>query len=447
MLDADIAGRAHGPAFKIIAQVLNRALGFDLCVCPPGAVAPYAEALDERVAGLFRRLARVSSADASEGIRLALATAREPRTHGGLALRAAVSETPYAYLSTVVAVLPRVSADLEHAGLLAGAVHLALERTGVLPAARGCQQRLLDDGVDLDYAGMARAAGPRQEGDAEPFALQAVVSAGRALRHRRRGWLRLRADAVLDGLAPEVRAHRWAHGGPEGGLGFVANTSPDLAAWDDLEFVANLRRRCRLPVLKAGPCRHRRVGTGTACGEAADALGDHAVQCMVGGDHTTFHDGAVLELAKMHKAAGLRVRTEVLKPHLATAKHAEPRPDLESWGSAALPHFLGDFTLVSPWAARNAAAATRGPARAAASAELAKVVKYGARGGCTVQGLAMESGGRHGPALAEHLGLLASLARARCSARWQQERPWLRDWRTRLAVLLGRFTAQAVQHG
>ena len=74
-------------------------------------------------------------------------------------------------------------------------------------------------------------------------------------------------------------------------------------------------------------------------------------------------------------------------------------------------------------------------------------MKYGARGGCTVQGLAMESGGRHGPALAEHLGLLASLARARSSARWQQTRPWLRDWRTRLAVLLGRFTARAVQHG
>ena len=138
MLDADIAGRARGPAFKIIAMVLNRALGFDLCVCPPGAVAPYAEALDERVAGLFRRLARASTADAGEEVRLALAAAREPRTHGGLALRAAMSEAPYAYLSTVVAVLPRVSADLEHAGLPAGAVHLALERTGVLPAARGC---------------------------------------------------------------------------------------------------------------------------------------------------------------------------------------------------------------------------------------------------------------------------------------------------------------------
>eukprot|EP00969_Alexandrium_andersonii_P063277 2786232-Alexandrium_andersonii.AAC.1 len=43
MLDSVAGYRMRGPVLKAPALVLNRALSFDLCVCPPGAIAPYAE--------------------------------------------------------------------------------------------------------------------------------------------------------------------------------------------------------------------------------------------------------------------------------------------------------------------------------------------------------------------------------------------------------------------
>ena len=175
-----------------------------------------------------------------------------------------------------------------------------------------------------------------------------------------------------------------------------------------------------------------------------DEWGDHAIQCMVGGDHTTFHDAAADELARFQRAAGLRSRREVVVPALAKPGLQEPRADLETWGSAALPHQHSDFTLVSPWAARNLQASAAEPGKVARLAETAKTDKYAVGGGTAMVGLAMEAGGRHGPQLAAHLGLLASLARQQSALRWRPPRPWLRDWRTRLAVLLGRFTAAAV---
>ena len=131
-------------------------------------------------------------------------------------------------------------------------------------------------------------------------------------------------------------------------------------------------------------------------------------------------------------------------PALAKPGLQEPRADLETWGSAALPHQHSDFTLVSPWAARNLQASAAEPGKVARLAETAKTDKYAVRGGAAMVGLAMEAGGRHGPQLAAHLGLLASLARQQSALRWRPPRPWLRDWRTRLAVLLGRFTAAAI---
>eukprot|EP00969_Alexandrium_andersonii_P326561 14429389-Alexandrium_andersonii.AAC.1 len=67
----------RGPVLKVLALVLNRALSFDLCVCPPGAIAPYAEELDGRVAGILARLA-VASGDAAPDVERAVRLMREP---------------------------------------------------------------------------------------------------------------------------------------------------------------------------------------------------------------------------------------------------------------------------------------------------------------------------------------------------------------------------------
>ena len=103
-----------------------------------------------------------------------------------------------------------------------------------------------------------------------------------------------------------------------------------------------------------------------------------------------------------------------------------------------------DFTVVSPWASRNNAAMKEAPAAVAQRAEAAKDAEYGAEGGISVRGLALEAGGRHGPRLDSHLRLLASLARRREHLAGREPRHHLRAWRTRLAVLLGRYTAHTV---
>ena len=133
----------------------------------------------------------------------------------------------------------------------------------------------------------------------------------------------------------------------------------------------------------------------------------------------TAHDGIVSELLRAHREAGLRSCAEVVVPALSKPSMQEARVDVEAWGTVCLPHAYLDFTLVSPWAQRYAAAAGREPAAAARSAELAKHGKYAEVGGIGVTGLAMEAGGRHGPGLASHLRLLAALARRRGHDRWQ----------------------------
>ena len=309
---------------------------------------------------------------------------------------------------------------------------------------------LATEGVIIDSWGMPATSAT------SPLCLRSATRAGIDLRHRRRAWLRHRAEARLAGLSPESRASRWTHGGEEGGLGFVANNSTDLATWDDTEFTINLRRRHRLRLADAGlTCTHMRRSARQqgqtasdapdgACSATLDVYADHPIQCMIGGDHTAFHDAASDEIAKMQQQAGLRSRREVYIPQLATPKKTEPRADIVCWGPAALPVLRLDFTVVSPWASRNARTLLEAPATTAKKAEESKVDEYGAKGGISVQGIALEAGGRYGPHLDAHLRLLASLARTRDGVVGREPRHHLRVWRTRLAVLLGRFTSHAV---
>ena len=302
--------------------------------------------------------------------------------------------------------------------------------------------------------------------ETEQLVIHEAIRSGINMRHRRRGWIARAADASLEKLPLALRAHHWCHGGEEGGLGFFANASADLAPWDDTEFVINGRRRLRLKLAAQGePCMHLRraarksmqmqhsqqsgdsrqsPSTDGACATALDEYADHAVQCMIGGDHTAAHDAFADELAGMHQAAGLRVRREVLVPQLATPSKTEPRADLMAWGTVALPVTRLDVTIVSPWASRNQEATRTAPAESARRAEESKRKEYGARGGISIIGLGIEAGGRHGPQLCDHLKLLASLARQRDSFSGREPRCHLKLWRTRIAILIGRFTAHTV---
>ena len=322
-----------------------------------------------------------------------------------------------------------------------------------MQAAVNAQVAIAKDGVLIDRWGMPAAPSLAR---AEQLCVRQAAKAGIDLCHRRKAWLIKKADIQLDNLSVAARSHHWVHGGEEGGLGFVANASSDLAAWDDAEFHINLRRRLRLRITqRGGPCMHMRraarrqaqapnAAADGACAAPLDEYGDHAVQCMIGGDHTAMHDATADEIASMQQQAGLRSRREVYVPQLATAKKTEPRADIMCWGSATLPVLRQDFTMVSPWASRNAAAMQEAPAAAARRAEEAKDSEYGTKGGISVRGLALEAGGRHGPRLEEHLKFLASLARRRDSLVGREPRHHLRAWRTRIAVLLGRFTAHSV---
>ena len=455
LLDADLPGRKLGPAWKLISQVLNKALSYDVCVSPPGRLRPHTDELDALVSGLARRCADPGRTDSEHEWQRALASLRLPRRHGGLDLPSASAIAPFAYLSTIVAVVPgAVSALAGRHGSPAAAERTLskLASAGLLAEADSAQRAMVDQGVVVDAWGM-----PARRDTESPTQLDVyqVAKAGINFYHRRRAWLLRRADHLLEQQPPGQRAHHWTHGGEEGGLGFFASATVDLAPWDDCEFVVNMRRRLRLKLVQRGDlCQHlrraaRKQPTGDlcnpgTCAAALDEFGDHPVQCMIGGDHTAMHDAACDEIALMHQQAGLCARREVHVPQLATASKTEPRADIVAWGAVALPVVRFDLTVISPWASRNMEASRTAPGEAARRAEQSKCKEYGSKAGISVCGLAIEAGGRHGPRLSEHLRLLASLARRRDGLAGREPRHHLRQWRQRLAVLLGRFTAQTV---
>ena len=176
-----------------------------------------------------------------------------------------------------------------------------------------------------------------------------------------------------------------------------------------MEFTINLCRRLRLRLAEPGcTCTHmrraaRQLGQTAdeaphaACSASMDVHADHAVQCMIGGNHTAIHDAVVDELARYQQQAGLRSRREVYTPQLATPKKTEPRADIMCWGHVALPTLRLDLTVISPWASHNLRTFIEAPATIAHKAEMRKADEYGAKGGISMQGLAIEAGGRFGP--------------------------------------------------
>ena len=64
LLDADLAGRKLGPAWKLTSQVLNKALSYDVCVSSPDRLRPHTDELDDIVAGIARRCVDPGRVDA-----------------------------------------------------------------------------------------------------------------------------------------------------------------------------------------------------------------------------------------------------------------------------------------------------------------------------------------------------------------------------------------------
>ena len=260
LLDTNLPTKALGPTWKLTSLVLNKALSYDICVSTPDRLRPHTDELDDLVAALARRLTDPGLADAPSVWNSCLAQLREPRQHGGLNLASATTLAPYAFLSAALATLPAATTNLTHLRTrqhdlqpdqptTQEALDYAigsLEGAGLFAAATAAQMAIATQGVLIDVWGM-----PRTTIEA-PMCIREVAKAGIDLRHRRRAWLRLRADRQLAMLPPELRAHRWTHGGEEGGLGFAANASSDIATWDDMEFTINLSCRLRLRLAEPG---------------------------------------------------------------------------------------------------------------------------------------------------------------------------------------------------
>jgi len=319
--------------------------------------------------------------------------AAQPTTHGGCGLALAEEEAPLAYLATMVSIIPTVIAA--NGGDEQRTLHDAMDRCGLLGAAAGAQESIEQRGVYLDVYGMPKATRPDKALDTHTFG-------GTPLTHRKRGWVQALASAAAARVADaDARLHYASGGGEEGGAGFLANQSFRVQPWDDAEFMTCLRWRLRMDVVPEGRCQHQRVtgdGAGKPCGHILDPHGRHAVSCMVGGARDALHGACCEVLHRAHKDAGLQCRREVHIPELATDRLKEPRADLDAWGMPGQGHARLDFTAVAQWAARHSRAEPA-PGAAAATAEKEKFTKYGSRGGVHVQGLAMELGGRCGPAL------------------------------------------------
>ena len=174
-----------------------------------------------------------------------------------------------------------------------------------------------------------------------------------------------------------------------------------------MEFRINARVRLDFPVIQQGLCQYQRRqksdGTaGARCLAQLDEQGQHAQECLIGGDRSKLHDVGCQIIQNACCEAGLKSQREVVLPALVTEKLTEPRVDVDASGLPGLPHKRLDFTVVGAealhysWAMRKA----QETAPAAAQAERAKESKYGeTKGGLGVRGIAVQLSGRSGPGL------------------------------------------------
>ena len=442
LLTAQIPDRCLAPAWKILAIVCNNALAYDCCVSSPGALAPYAQSLDRKVADLVPLFTGDLAVRAET-----LERCRLPRVAGGCDLPSTTQRARTAFLSQYLAIAPNVCRDLVRDGLTPIEATAAIRAAGFISAAQTCLTELNHEGLHLDAYGI-----PSERPAAQPLDIAAVASPGQpTLRHRQRLWRIPLAKATIARMRDTtLQKDLMDLGGDENGMWLTVNAGPDLAPLDDLEFRTNFRLRLGLAVMQPGLCQHRRKPTATCrvgrrCLGLCDAYGAHALDCMIGGARIILHNVGCDILFNACRDAGFGAQTEVVVPALATPKLTEPRIDVDAWGHPGYPHLRIDFTVAGN-AAKRYQQAIATPAQAAETAERGKRNKYGAAaaGGVQVSGAALELKGRHGPGLDQLLRTLAGLARAKATQKGSEPKRLLQQWRARISVALARFCYAAI---
>ena len=214
----------------------------------------------------------------------------------------------------------------------------------------------------------------------------------------------------------------------------------------DTDFRHYTRLRLGLQLVRPGPCQHARAGKSGekhACMALMDAAGAHCISCKIGGAVHAAHDEGCQIMAEATRAAGYFARREQIIPELATAKCQSPVLDIDAFGLAGADRLLIDFTLRSGMAERYHQGGKRDN-NAAGSAEEDKLVRYPARGGVSVRGVAMEIMGRHGPDLTLLLAELADRARVAAVERGRAPARLMHKWRCRLSAMCARLVGRQV---
>ena len=192
---APIEQRRLAPCWKLVEGVLNHALAYDACVLEPSTTVPHADALDNAVAKLLPNFvgAPVPS-ELEEQMRL-------PRASGGCGLPSAADRCHTSFLAHLLALLPEITKDLMHDGMLEEQIQKAFMETGLLPAGDAAIVHLRNQGVFIDTYGMAHRTPPQR-----PLDLRNLGTT--PLRHRQRGWRTLLAELRAERLGdPTVRKH------------------------------------------------------------------------------------------------------------------------------------------------------------------------------------------------------------------------------------------------
>ena len=168
MCEADLECRRLAPAWKLVTIVLNNALSFDCCVVPPGALASYAQDLDEIVEALFSLFVGQDRLEPLTGKRM----------RGGFDAMPVCLRSPTAFPAQY---LPSVA---KAAGVR------ATETLGIDAAARDAQRRLRLVGLSPDERGMPR------EGDSPNREMDVARVGDKALRKRQASWKQPLAEAA-----------------------------------------------------------------------------------------------------------------------------------------------------------------------------------------------------------------------------------------------------------
>ena len=200
-----------------------------------------------------------------------------------------------------------------------------------------------------------------------------------------------------------------------------------------------------------GTCRNLRPDA-SRCGEDADAYGDHAVECSVGGGTKVRHDAVCDLWAGFAAECGATATREVFVPEW-TSRHQKKRDadaaaTTEAWldvhadGIPDIHDFLGDVTVCHPAAVRYQPGATCCEAHAADKRAAEKSEQYVQASGRRLVPLASETWGRLGTHAEEVLLQWAAAANRRDWQRGRAPAQRARRWRCALDASLQQSTAR-----